>query len=107
MGRLSTDLTSEFTFFNLVIRLSKVKQSAFFHVSPVVSILVELLAAVLGNHLLFRFATLTAAKPPFSIMLERQTAVTDFIQQGDRTCFRFGSPSFLVFSVRSTSRAPN
>ena len=30
LGRLSTDLTSEFTVFNLVIRLSKVKQSAFF-----------------------------------------------------------------------------
>ena len=87
LGRLLTDLTSEFTVFNLVIRLSKVKQSAFFHVSPVVSVLVELLAAVLGNHLLFLIATLTAAKPPFSIMLERQTAVTDFIQQGDRTCF--------------------
>ena len=33
LGRLSTDLTSEFTFFNLVIRLSKVKQWAFFLVS--------------------------------------------------------------------------
>ena len=30
LGRLSTDLTSEFTVFNLVIRLSKVKQSALF-----------------------------------------------------------------------------
>ena len=36
LGRLSTDLTSEFTVFNLVIRLSKVKQSSFFQVSPVV-----------------------------------------------------------------------
>ena len=34
-GRLLTDLTSEFTVFNLVIRLSKVKQSALFRVSPV------------------------------------------------------------------------
>ena len=33
LGRLSTDLTSEFTVFNLVIRLSKVKQPAFFQVS--------------------------------------------------------------------------
>ena len=49
LGRLSTDLTSEFTFFNLVIRLSKVKQSAFFRVSPVVSFLVELLAAATGH----------------------------------------------------------
>ena len=54
LGRLSTDLTSEFTVFNLVIRLSKVKQSALFRVSPVVSILVELLAAVLGTHIFSR-----------------------------------------------------
>ena len=33
LGRLLTDLTSEFTVFNLVIRLSNVKQPAFFHVS--------------------------------------------------------------------------
>ena len=65
LGRLLTDLTSEFTVFNLIIRLSKVKQSALFRVSPVVSLLVELLAAVLGNHLFFLLATLTAAKPPF------------------------------------------
>ena len=57
LGRLSTDLTSEFTFFNLVIRLSKVKQSAFFRVSPAVSLLVELLAAVPG----FNFFSIVAA----------------------------------------------
>ena len=34
LGRLSTDLTSEFTVFNLVIRLRKRKQSALFRVSP-------------------------------------------------------------------------
>ena len=47
LGRLLTDLTSEFTVFNLVIRLSRVKQSAFFQVSPVVSH-VEQFAAVPG-----------------------------------------------------------
>ena len=65
LGRLLTEWTSEFTVFNLVIRVSKGKQSALFRVSPVVSFLVELLAAVLGNHLFFLIATLTAAKPPF------------------------------------------
>ena len=51
--------------FNLGIRLGKLEQSALFRVSPVVLFLVELLAAVLGNHLFFPAATLTAAKPPF------------------------------------------
>ena len=36
LGRLLTEWTSEFTVFNLVIRLSIGKQSAFFQVSPVV-----------------------------------------------------------------------
>ena len=35
LGRLSTDLTSELTHFNPGIRVSKVKQSALFRVSPV------------------------------------------------------------------------
>ena len=47
LGRLLTVLTTEFTHFNLVIRLSKGKQSALFRVSPVVSH-VEQFAAVPG-----------------------------------------------------------
>ena len=47
LGRLLTEWTSEFTVFNLVIRLSKGKQSALFRVSPVVSH-VEQFAAVPG-----------------------------------------------------------
>ena len=35
LGRLLTVLTTEFTHFNLVIRLSKGKQPALFRVSPV------------------------------------------------------------------------
>ena len=46
-GRLSTDLTSEFTLFNPGIRLRKGKQSAFF-TSHHVGRLDKLLAAVRG-----------------------------------------------------------
>ena len=47
LGRLLTVLTTEFTHFNLVIRLSKGKQPALFRVSPV-DRCVEQLAAVPG-----------------------------------------------------------
>ena len=47
LGRLLTEWTSEFTVFNLVIRVSKGKQSALFRVSHVVSH-VEQFAAVPG-----------------------------------------------------------
>ena len=50
--------------FNLVIHLSKVEQLAR-------SLMFELLAAVLGNHLFYLAASLTAAKPPFFQLCSR------------------------------------
>ena len=44
---------------NLVLQLSKVKQLAFFRVSPHRSLCVKQLAAVLGNHLLKAEAVVT------------------------------------------------
>ena len=49
VGERSNDLISEFTFFNLVIRLSKVKQSALFQFSPIGRVSVEQLPAASGN----------------------------------------------------------
>ena len=78
LGRLLTEWTSEFTVFNLVIRLSIGKQSAFFQVSPVV-------VGVLNNvppYLASLFcravaAVVSCAKPSyFSTLLERQINIT-------------------------------
>ena len=67
MGRLLTVLTTEFTHFNLVIRLSKGKQPALFRVSPVEVAWVEQFAAVTG-HSPFSYAEADATdsrgKPP-------------------------------------------
>ena len=88
---------TEFTHFNPVIRLSKVKQSALFQVSPAVSLLVELLAAVPGFNFFPRSLQLQAVKPPFPIMLERQTAVTSLHVQAQGHALGMVSLSFGTF----------
>ena len=73
-----TELTFEFTHFNPVIRLRKGKHSAFFRVSPVVSLLVEPLAAVPGFNLLFWILQLPDVETLLVLtLLKRQTAVND------------------------------
>ena len=110
-GDCSTDLTSEFTVFNLVIRLSKVKQSAFFQVSHRrVGFGWTIVPLCLGNHLLFLTSPpLTAVQnlhfSPYARETDRCHSIS--YNKAIRTCFRYGSSSFLVFSVRSTSCAPN
>ena len=64
LGRLLTEWTSEFTVFNLVIRLSKGKQSAFFRVS-LVDVAVEQWAAVIGHSPFFGLCACTPWKPSF------------------------------------------
>ena len=76
LGRLLTDLTPEFTVFNLVIRLSKVKQSAFFQVSPVVVGVLNNVPLCLASCPFVIFATVSCEKPPsFSTLLERQITI--------------------------------
>ena len=51
LGRLLTVLTTEFTHFNLVIRLSKGKQPALFRVSPVAVVGLNYWLLLPGTHL--------------------------------------------------------
>ena len=98
LGRLLTDLTSEFTVFNLVIRLSKVKQSAFFRVSHRRSMCWTTCRCAWLLPLFRRVRLLLQAVKPlfFPTLLERQIAITA-TWQGPRTCFRYGSSSFWYF----------
>ena len=76
LGRLLTDLTPEFTAFNLVIRLSKVKQSAFFQVSPVVVGVLNNVPPYLASLSCRVVAVVRCAKPSYSsTVLERQITI--------------------------------
>ena len=102
LGRLLTVLTSEFTHFNLVIRLSKVKQSALFRVSHCRSRCVEQRAAVPGTHF-FLTLQLTAdgEKPPSFQLCSRDRPLSQIpCSKATGHAFRCGSTSFLVLSVR-------
>ena len=98
-GRLSTDLTSEFTHFNPGIRLRKGKQSAFFSTFHVVYRHVELLAAATGHSFFVVVAIRTAEK--LSFFLEAQ-AFADIQKQHARhqACPFPAGMVLLVFSVR-------
>ena len=65
LGRLLTVLTSEFTHFNPVIRLSKGKQPAFFlRFTPSIDVLNNV-PLYLASILFVIFATVSCEKPPF------------------------------------------
>ena len=95
LGRLLTEWTSEFTVFNLVIRVSKGKQSTLFRVSHVVSH-VKQFAAVPGLIFFSECATDSRGKPPFSILFERQTAVISLHDQVSGHAFRCGITFFWL-----------
>ena len=106
---------SEFTVFNVVIHLNKMKPWAFFHFSPCRLSLVEQLAAIPG-FAFFRFSPcrcrwlttgrstrlnflLSAVEPPFSTLIERLTSFWDC----NMTRFRLQDMPFRIFQVWSLS----
>ena len=101
LSRLTVDskTTSEFTVFNLVIRLSKVNCWPCFSFHPVESC-VELLPAVPGNHLCVwtsRDGSLKLRQqPPFSILLER--LLSSAFHTHDQVRFQDMSAGVVIFS---------
>ena len=83
LGRLLTDLTSEFTVFNLVIRLSKGKQSALLRVSPIAVVGLNYWPLDRAFTCFSESATASRVKPPFS-NFARETAPSHSNITGNR-----------------------
>ena len=108
LGRLLTEWTSEFTVFNLVIRLGKVKQSALFRVSPVVVVGLNYWPLLRGT-LLFLHCSRTDSRETSCFQFCSRDGM---LSQHHTNRYQDMLPGvvplfFLVLSVRSTSRAPN
>ena len=95
--------------FNLVIRLSKVKQSAFFRVSPAVVVGLNYWPLLPGTHLLLRWSRCLIRETSFlSTLLEWQSAITakQHVRR-QQACPLPAGMVFLVILVRSIPCALN
>ena len=108
LGRLLTVLMAEFTHFNPVIRLSKVKQPAFFRVSPV-EVACWTICRRLGPHFFSECATDSRGKPSFFQLCSRDRLLSQQsnMWEGYRHVLFLQVWSFLGILVRSNHCALN